>query len=52
MTNNDLDYEAVSDFVLILLRLPYMNKRVIEQLIKTLNDEYNQQKTEKNRKKK
>jgi len=42
-----LDYEALSDFILILLRLPYMNKRVMESLIKSLNDEYNRQKIEK-----
>jgi len=50
MTNELLGYEQLSDYMAILLRLPYMNKRSIEGQLKALNAEYDNQQREKKRK--
>ena len=50
MTEELLGYEQLSDFCKFLTREVWCNKRLMEQLIRTMDNEYDQQQREKKRK--
>ncbi len=41
--SDNLGYEQLSDFIKYLLREPWANKRFMEQLVKTMDAEYDTQ---------